>query len=129
MFLQQKQKNNKKNPFSNKKKRFTFNKASDVQKNWNDKFQTTGNVQNLNSATHKTYVQSHITRVEPYTVKLTIQITSINTRFNFTIICLYDFPFCCFCQTAQVHIPSSSSVNCRILQCKMISDRRTVAEQ
>lgn len=52
---------------------------------------TTGNIQIKNSTTHKTYVQSHITHVEPYTVKLTIQITSINTRFNITIICLFFF--------------------------------------
>lgn len=76
---------------------------------------TTGNIQIKNSTTHKTYVQSHITHVEPYTVKLTIQITSINTRFNITIICL--FFFCC-CQTAPIHIPNSSSKACRILQCK-----------
>lgn len=77
-----------------KKKRFTFTNTSHVQKNWSDKFKTQLVIyKSPNSTMHKTYVQSHITHVEPYTVKHTIQITSINTRFNVTIICLYDFFF------------------------------------
>lgn len=54
-----------------------------MYKNWSAKVKNTnGDTENLNSATHKTYVQSHIKHTESYTAKLTIQMTSINTNIQ-----------------------------------------------
>lgn len=76
-----------------------------MYKNRSDKFKTQPVIYKFKLT--KTYVQSHISRVEPYTVKLTTQITSINTRFNITIICMFLFFVCC--QTAPIRVPNSSS--------------------
>lgn len=77
MLLQKK----KINPFSiNNLKKVHIHQ--NVQKLEHKVENTTGDIQNLNSATHKTYVQSHIKHTELYTAKLTIQMTSINTNIQ-----------------------------------------------
>lgn len=69
-------------------KRFTFTITSDVKMTTKRiRCKTQSVLYKFNSTTRKTYVQPHIKHVEPYTAKLTLQIISINTRFNITIIC------------------------------------------
>lgn len=87
--------------FSCSKKVHIHQTLSHIQ-NCSDTFNTTENTISTEQLTNK-YTISHltITHLEPY-IKLTTKITSINTRFNNTIISFFDIYFF---QTKQIHAP------------------------
>lgn len=123
MFLQKDMK--EKSLFKLKKKKSSHSLKHLVYKNWSDKFKTQQVIYKFKlNNTQKPCTVSHYTCRTIY-CETHKQITSINTRFNITIIsllyvffCFFSFfPFCCR-QTALIHIPNSSSKACQILQCK-----------